>query len=420
MKKQFLCVMLSLLVVSCQQVIDTPISTSVVHEQSSIRSQIEAKNIALQSAIQYRDKFNSKSFDDVFEIKVLENVVTKADGPDTLMYIVNFKDSSGFALISANRNIPALLALVQEGNYSGGETDCPPFDMYVESLVSNLANNNFESPSSTEMIRYVSDTTVTENRIQPQITYGWHQGAPFNKYCFSAAGAASPAGCGAVAIAHVLSIFSSPTNLQLTYPNAPLSSISIDWTRSKNHNYSHGTCDLCDINAMLMREIGQKCNMNYTPDASSTNLSKMKQCLTYLGYSSEYVTGFDLNSITSSLYSDKAVIIRGANQTPDGEEGHFWNIDGSYYTKETIRWQKITGNRPIGQYAGTEVTENLYLHFEYGWETSLYDGYYLVCSKLSGDSWRFTEPIEIVHVDIFNSPVGYDTGIFMLTNIHPN
>ena len=43
-------------------------------------------------------------------------------GIDTLMYVVNFKNNAGFAMISARRDLPPLLAVTEDGSLVNGKS----------------------------------------------------------------------------------------------------------------------------------------------------------------------------------------------------------------------------------------------------------------------------------------------------------
>lgn len=406
---------------SCEQVVDVPKYEISSADISSIRSIEEAELIAKQALLDFTKRPQTKvSLRNVSTIVPINRLRTRTENEDTLFYVVNFVDSTGFALVAADRSMPELLVFVNNGNYSGEETDCPAFNAYIEELTGELSrNNNIQrSVPPTEMILFDFDTTKVETFVEPVISWNCHQSAPFNTYCLSDNNEISPAGCGAVAIAHAISRYSSPTTLDLTFNNAPVESITLDWSICKNHNFNHGTCNVCNTNALLMREIGERLDMHYTIDGSSSTLLDSQNCLTSLGYQCQYHAGYDIYSIVNSLNSGKTVIIRGDRINSEGEEvGHSWNVDGYRYYEQTVKCYYTTSNRPLRMYDGYETKKSWYLYFEYGWQDNSYDGYYIAYSRLSGDGSRYYESIDTELVTMFECGRGYTKDVAMLTGI---
>ena len=139
MKKTDLFIITLLLIFfsSCSNDIETALS---IPEESSVESQSikltisEAKDIAINA---YRDFFKNDvtrsqssqevSLDDCF-------CITSDSDADTLMYVINFADSQGFALISPDRSEEPW-AIVEKGFYNPSqETGNPDFDFYIQQL----------------------------------------------------------------------------------------------------------------------------------------------------------------------------------------------------------------------------------------------------------------------------------------------
>ncbi len=413
-----------LFLISCESTIafqDNVESTRI----SSIRSQEEAEFIAIQALRNFVNNPNTKGMSrEISTTFAINSVKTKSSAKDTLMYAVNFADSAGFALVSADRNAPELLAMVYSGNYSGEKTDCPAFNAYIQDLTENLSKSRTipDLASANEMIFFDYDTTIVEHSVEPIISWDWHQDAPFNTYCISNTGEVCSAGCGAVAVAHAISRYSYPTTIDLTFDGAPLESITLNWSICKYHDVVHGQCETCNKNALLMREIGELCNITYGGENSGvTTVHKMRDCLTLLGYQSQLHEGYNINSIINSLDSEKAVILKGGRLESDGSQvGHSWIVDGYKYYEQTVKCYSYTSNSPLKMYEGYETRKTWYLNFEYGWRNSSYDGYYIAYSKLSGNGHRFDKPTDVELITMFECANGYTNSVYMLTDICPD
>ena len=70
-------------------------------------------------------------------VKAFRQVSTRSDSPtsdnDTLLYVFNFDDNQGFAVVSASRHTEGLIAVVEEGSYDPAvPTGNPGFDTYMK------------------------------------------------------------------------------------------------------------------------------------------------------------------------------------------------------------------------------------------------------------------------------------------------
>lgn len=71
---------------------------------------------------------------DPTDVKYLIELATRSGvSPDTLMYVFNFADSAGFAIVATARESDQLLAVTEKGSYvPGEETGNPGFDFYMK------------------------------------------------------------------------------------------------------------------------------------------------------------------------------------------------------------------------------------------------------------------------------------------------
>lgn len=75
---------------------------------------------------------------------------------DTLLYVFNFNDEQGFAVVSANRQTEGLIAAVEMGSYDPAiPTGNPGFDTYMQMAKVYVAN--------TEVIEKEAKVTTTKS-----------------------------------------------------------------------------------------------------------------------------------------------------------------------------------------------------------------------------------------------------------------
>ncbi len=66
---------------------------------------------------------------------------TRSTTEDTLMYVFNFENNMGYALVDANRNRPALIAVTESGSYVDGDTTNDWSTKTIQSLVNGYLYN---------------------------------------------------------------------------------------------------------------------------------------------------------------------------------------------------------------------------------------------------------------------------------------
>lgn len=176
----------------------------------------------LDSAPQTRATAGRRTID-AQRLRYMLRATTRAGADqDTLLYVFNFADSAGFALVAADRRSGGLLAVTESGNFTPGErTGNPGFDLYmsgVENYLDDLLNTPpLDLPSGEEPLLRREKSTHTES-VGPLVTVAWGQHYPYNLYCFDPSGSSAPSGCVATAVAQILSAWSYPPDMHIFYP----------------------------------------------------------------------------------------------------------------------------------------------------------------------------------------------------------
>ena len=348
---------------------DTEPSTIIINKND--RSIAEAINIA-QNAISsffptiesHSDKNRTIGISNITPYTIHSNV----SAIDTLMYIVNFEQDNGFAIVSKHRNAPELIAIVNSGHYTQGQTTNPGLNLFIDEIAFNLSKtNNFIIPENEyNGFEVKQDVSEDENVNEPMISAKWHQRFPFNKYCPSD----TPTGCVSLAIALTLSAKNYPTSINLTFPNAPNNSTYLNWQEINkiDHNSScESSCTYCDQIALLIREAGHRVNTEYKSDGSSASSSKYAvKCFESFGFKTDDYIDYDLVTVLNSLGNQCPVYITARN---DEDKGHAWVVDGSKYLyKRVDTYQRDPSQgHTLWTLSNYNITKTWYLHMNYGW-----------------------------------------------------
>lgn len=365
----------------------------------------------LDSAPQTRATAGRRTID-AQRLRYMLRATTRAGADqDTLLYVFNFADSAGFALVAADRRSGGLLAVTESGNFTPGErTGNPGFDLYmsgVENYLDDLLNTPpLDLPSGEEPLLRREKSTHTES-VGPLVTVAWGQHYPYNLYCFDPSGSSAPSGCVATAVAQILSAWSYPPDMHIFYPGADLSFQTLDWpavNRHKKTYYCGADCTEHKTIARLLREIGWQVEMDYSIGGSSAYSNKVPGCLFHFGYTSSALRDYHPASICLNLDNHWPVYMRG---TVEGtSNGHAWVVDGyrRYVTVFTV-WATYPNGitRLFDEYEET----NMYLHCNWGWDGSN-NGYFTMNIFDTGDPYELdpgssnTEDYNFVSIQIIN------------------
>lgn len=343
-KTIFLSAILSSIVIACtnEPIVENQIS-QISDDNHVIRSYEEAKGIAcsaikmLENNSSTRSKGGRRVSENSTHV-ILASEVTRGENDDllsdTLLYVFNYENNEGFAVVSANRNTEGLLAVTEAGSYDPSEQqEIGGFDMfmqlaegYVRSTPQGLIN-----PDGPKEHMIVNDTIVSG--ISPRVDIMWGQNWPEGRYCPN-----HKAGCASTAAAMILSYFEYPTSMTFSFPERDIDSQNINWAELKNHqqsisgDYLLDSCITCTTNmedsvhhtiGRICRELGKRSNSDYGA-STSTRVDSIMYVLEALGYSIEIVDNvsshFVVNDIGSGL-----LYMEGKNENG---KGHAWIADG--------------------------------------------------------------------------------------------
>ncbi|MBR3827573.1 MAG: C10 family peptidase [Alistipes sp.] len=353
----------------------------------------------------------------------------KIDLPDTLVYIVDFDNGDGYAILGAQYDISPIFSITENGTFDT--------DKFAEAIRHEVKNNiitleeceqrSLESVEehdlnhlSTDdsfvyelMASYVIDdaidgpiildptpvtppitppslirtTTYTTMEIvehyPPLLTTTWHQWEPFNLKCENDESELCPTGCTVTALAQIIAYHEYPQNLTCC-------GVPISWDVVKGYDSEVSYTDDSDTIVQLSclcRELGKSnyCDVNYTPTGSSSNATKAKNAFEELKYKNvDKRLGFeeaDISAVINMIKKNKPVYV-GAHKTINN--GHAMVYDG--YVKRRPK-TTTTCYFSDGSY-DTTITygsmQNLF-HIAWGYTDGLHNGYYLATNEIDSN-----------------------------------
>lgn len=308
----------------------------------------------IECAIKAYDSFFPKSKVGAYDADYVTYII---ENQDTVAVNVDMTDDGGFTLLGKS-GIP--LMVMSKGNLHTALDEIPAFRLTYQSLLEG-ANPQRQHPpldtAYTEIVSTLLSDSVLVN-ISPLIEVDMHQGYPFNMYTPNGL-----AGCTPVSIAQAFSVFEKPNSIAVSFVGSLIDSTALSWPNMKEHLYYHSTsCDYCNMNGYLLREIGQRCSANY--DSGATGAWPTISSINSFDYSAINGYSYNESNILASLSLGLPVIISGFNQA--NTVGHSWNIDGCYVVKSEYSVDTIQGH-VILLHNWNEIHLKVYLHFNYGW-----------------------------------------------------
>ena len=286
---------------------------------------------------------------------------------DTLLYVINFENNQGYAIVSAVDGQEHLLAITEQGHYTPQQKSVyEGVDLFIERAAKYVENQRVVSLRDT--IVYVFPMS-----INPRVPVSWGQD---NNYAlFTENG---KAGCASTAVAMTMCTFQHPTILPLTYPmtidSLRPSQITLEWDtlyKYKNSVYCYvSNKDSTEtVISRLMRQLGHQMNSTYYPNTTSTNLAAVPTVLASYGYTVSTISNYTLLTPLYQILQDSAIILMSGHRTniqqnDSTDFAHMWIIDG--YKQYDINLQ--TDPFLPKAFPPFIIHATMYYHVNWGWD----------------------------------------------------
>lgn len=347
-----------------------------------------------RSATSFRRKVNKREG----AIVLRDSKSRSADDSEYPLYVVNYEDESGFALVSSNKLTEELLAVSLVGNlHDMSEVDNPGFLMFVEAVKEyinlpgrqDVQSRSFDDRPvyKWDKIVYYETDTIWHCRIAPRTPNYWGQGSPEGWFCPNGL-----SGCSNTAMMFALSYYEYPQDLPLTYSDEVNGQVlHLDWKEIKKHchftiQYPYKLveegCAESNISSVhtqiahLCRQLGELNESEYKipENATSTNRNKWKKTMEKWGYEVVF-RDYEFRAISSVLKYSPIVIVVGEGNIGGG---HMWICDGTqdYHLRRRLcELDPMLGKfRILSDWE--EIDGSCYNFFNWGWGDKC-NGWYL-------------------------------------------
>ena len=358
------------------------------------------------------NSFSNKRIAEGFAMKLGKQSLSKssADGTEAKIYVFNFEDDGGFAIMSATRETPPIFAVTDGGNIdTTKEIDCPGLAIFITNLETKLLNGelNYETdtiyqdadmslskqytPSKTvQWCAYSAPKEKKFYKLSSGLCPYWHQDDPYNTYCpydtihipvlskdtrkYRDSIVPTYVGCVGVACGLLMATY--------RYPKA-YNGRNFHWDDMINGINN-------DDVAWLLKRLGDSTNLNttYKHGSSPSSSANIPRTFKNFGYSCGGNYGsYYTDVICRELKNGYPVLISGSSFrkdsiTPSGnpivlyESGHQWIGQGLLEIVRDV--YHYVGEREYTTFKGMTTETDHYILCNMGWGYSRkWNGYYL-------------------------------------------
>lgn len=390
---------------------DLQYSEKRTRREVSSRSLEEAAKIALEHAeIFYPNASRNKArCIDYSNIQYIATPTSRGVQGDTLIYVINFTDNQGFALVSVPKSADAVLALVENGTYDEQTAEINTgFQFYLDAAreycsqkIGDQSNFNYKDPREdfkkdtvpVKLYDVLLDTIVDSYSSCFLMNIAWGQTGLYGKYCPNGI-----SGCVPTAMGQIITVCNTAVNrphMEYTFPEADIESEEINWAQLKWHIHKsayyvseeHGTYfvpyDCREVNpelthktiGRLLRQIGYDAGSEYKSDGTATYKDKYRSVLQkYLpDRDIPHFKSYDCARAQRDL--DHGMLLMRADNKIKGQSGHAWVADGYRWVVHNQQYRVFDlQTNEWGPWIYTNSQQH-YNHFVWGWDGYL-DGYY--------------------------------------------
>lgn len=336
---------------------------------------------------------------------------TRAEASDVeeLLYIANFDNDEGYAILAADDRLTPVLAVVEQGSLSADELSAAARGEYADPLAPPILGNvaayalgigsdgglgggtgpggftpgiDFGDQYPPSAWHYVYGPWVTQTKVGPLVPVKWNQEAPYNYYTpyYTNLGGVqehSAVGCVAVAMGQmIITEFHKKRSVYIMkLPEIAGAEIDwktiLDWVENavKNNKRwldSRDNSKEALAIAYFLRQCGSAVNMDYG-ETSGTDSDAARRAIVEMGFDGVQITSIDKAENILKTYNVPLHVC----MTSTENTGHAFLIDGVCHQKQNVEQQLIVGGTVLSSYSYYRTL----LHVNFGYNGRS-DGYY--------------------------------------------
>ena len=253
---------------------------------------------------------------------------------EPLVYLINYQDDNGYAILAANSSLPdPVIAVTEKGSINddlliedSNAHNGSDFSAFMQSVIGNYLVN-VETDDQEVETGTRSNTTLLN--ISPLFPNWWYQDDEFSKYCLNDAGVRCKVGCVGLATAMALCRYKKNSAWVYAYGH--------------NHNCMNMQSFLLPPNDIVVLDENESLPdsvfryvadvakaINTTFGINSSNATLQEASIYFHSiqiYTAERHLNYKLDYVTDMLPAGKPVVMAGFNNIAFSN-GHAWIVDG--------------------------------------------------------------------------------------------
>lgn len=318
MKKVLFFMMLGLAVCSCSND-EGVVLPGENNAETTLRTKEEAVSIAEKFNATRQEEGSRATAKIVKSVEVIRSTESRNDS-DPLIYVINYEDNEGFALVSAAKAGIAVIGFSDEGNFDvEAAEESSNTSYYLDAAKEYVAGMTLSSGP-------IVDPTIPETLTQMILNHvevEWGESYPEGIFCSN-----TLAGCVQTTMAQMMSYLEKPTSLTLTYPDRDVDTQLLNWSEIKKHKKSivlknklvegdtsgsdpethlaecEGSEDVHKVIGRLCRQLGYMNNATYVNLSTYVSSNKYYSTFQTLCPSNTFTNVKDFNDDYSNLWND--------------------------------------------------------------------------------------------------------------------
>lgn len=400
MKKfYFVLAMVAVAVTSCQKDVvynDIPSQNTTIEESVSsyaISEEEAIKRLEAELTVLYGEDTRAcqRKISKIEPVRFDNVSMTRSSDIENLLYIVEFEDGEGSAIIGADERVEDVFAVLEEGvitvedfNNAANGVNYDNLPTYLAGLIAEEAIEQVQT-SSVIVLPPVSDLAYSyfeyENVLSESseclLKSKWGQGYPYNMMCYNDEGQVCYAGCVTICAAQVLLYNPVQTIYDIIIDGESFNRSLLNLKGSELESSMHMSQMINNEVARYVAKLADVLDIRLGVSSSSGYLSDIAPLMTSMGYANvDYIPANDLTfdgAVRDQLYVRRLPApFRGSDVIAN--VGHAWVIDGFKHQKDREYLVTKEGGVIISrEYCGIRTIQKV--HCNYGWN-GVCDGYY--------------------------------------------
>lgn len=229
---------------------------------------------------------------------------------DTLLFLVNYADNQGFALLGADPAVMDIYAISPEGHLTAEEFNENPLlaDFLDDAITYAVSAYEIPFDPITPLQSYKYRNIDSKEPMLNPIAAAWTQENPYNTETVDSAGIMCPVGCVNLSVGMLLSYYRRPNKENYSWQNKVTKKFNFNWDlmlASSKSDQSDQTV------AEMFAFLGSSdlLNIEYNPTGSEGDWKRIQPSIALLGGGDKMV--FNKDTLTNNIDSVASFLLHG-------------------------------------------------------------------------------------------------------------